>query len=217
MKKTISQILRIATYKPLLEFANETLTKENWKAALHGLDEWELSWGAGMDTEQDTGRIGSINGSTATFDRALGLQEHLRRDLSKLAGHPSDDPRRVMETGAAKTLKWRKALVLPTGERFIEDHGERFGFLVEGLEHELGQSAREAGLPGEVSDDRPQLHLGICGCGCGTFFLWDGNWDRKQRKFLNDHHRMNYHNRRNVKQKRELARLKRKQGDLKYF
>lgn len=217
MKKSVSQIRRICTYQPLLRLVNETLTKENWKTTLQELDQWELSWEAGIDSEEQVGRIGKINGSTATFERALELRKHIRNELSRLAACCCDELRRRRGTDTPKALTWRKALVLPTGERFIEDYAERFGFLAEALEHELGQSTGRVGLLDGVAANHRRLHLSICGCHCGTFFLWEGNWNRKQRKFLNDHHRMDYHNRRNVERKRIFASEHRKQGDPKYF
>jgi len=216
MKKTISQILRIGAFQPLLEFANDTLTKENWKAALQRLDQRELSWEAGIDSEEEVGPAGKINGYRATFKRALELREHVRNELSRLA-RCCDESKGVSGTDTPKTWTWRKALVLPTGERFIEDYAERFGFLVEALEHELGQAMVHVGLPDGLAANQRQLHLSICGCGCGTFFLWEGNWNRKQRKFLNDQHRMKYHNQHNVERKRTFARERRDQGDPKYF
>jgi hypothetical protein len=212
MKKTISQIRRIGAYQPLLEFANETLTKENWKAILQRLDQWELSWWAAIDSGEEMAGIGKINGSTATFERALELRERMRNELSRLAARCCDESRRVRGTDTRKAWTWRKALVLPTGERFMEDYGERFGFLVEALEHELGGSADDVRLPDGVAENHQRLHLSLCRCGCGTFFLWEGNWNRKQRKFLNDQDRMKFHNRQNVERKRDLARQKRAEG-----
>jgi len=217
MKKSASQIRRICTYRPLLRFVNETLTKENWKTTLQELDQWELSWEAGIDSEEEVGPIGKINGCTSTFDQVLRLRERMRNDLSRLVAPGCDESKRVTRTDTPKLGTWRKALVLPTGERFIEDYGERFGFLVEALEHELGRPTGDVGLPDGVAEDRRRLHLSLCRCACGTFFLWEGNWNRKQRKFLNDRHRMNYHNRRNVERKRAFARERRNEGDPKYF
>jgi hypothetical protein len=141
----------------------------------------------------------------------------MRNELSRLAARNCGESKQVTRTDTPKLGTWRNALVLPTGERFIEDYGERFGFLVEALEHELRRSAGNIRLPHGVAEDQRRLHLSICSCGCGTFFLWEGNWNRKQRKFYDDHHRMNYHNRRNVNKKRELARRQREQGNPKYF
>jgi hypothetical protein len=215
MRKSVTQILRDGTYRPLLLFVNETLTKEQWKKALQQLDLWELSE-VGVESEGNVARIGKINGSIATFASTLDLQRRMRNELSRLAALCCSQSRWAQKPGTAIGSTWRKALVLPTGERFIEDYGERLGFLAEALEHELEQSWRTVRLPDGVPGDSRRLHLHVCTCGCQTLFTWEGNWSRKQRKFLNDQHRMHYHNTRNIERKRDLARKKRKEGDPKY-
>jgi len=116
---------------------------------------------------------------------------------------------------------------------FFHDAGEALGFLTEALECEIkwcmeaavrrdkGQRDRlktRESFPGDVPEYRRKiivlLHLALCECGCQRFFLWEGNWHQRERKYLNDKHRMDFHNSRNVirKKKKHLASQRRSEG-----
>jgi len=199
-------------YSTLLGFVNESLTEDNWKATLQDVEAWQLEWELGLESSPEDKAVPKIFGVDATYKGARELQASLREQLSQLAGLCLDAQRLTSE---AKVWTWRKALALPTGELFFEDAGEALSFLVERLEYEIRQRAKAA----ESADSRerrrwvkPRLHLTFCQCGCGKFFLWEGNWNRKQRKFLDNKHRMGFHNPRNVARKRELARRRRSEG-----
>lgn len=231
MRHDASRILRFHAYEPLLAFANEPLTRQNWETRLKDLDEWQL-FNIGIDAENDSTALPRIDGSVPNLDRALKLRNCLREELERLASLSSNQSELGAEDETTK-MTWRRALVLPSGERFFEDAGHLLNFLAEALEYEI-RNRKEAkalvGLSYQVGTRRflrrgrrsgrqwsaPQLHLQTCKCGCGTFFLWEGDWNRKERKFVNDEHRMKFHNGRNVERKRILARERRGQGNPKY-
>lgn len=222
----LGKIIRFSEFQTLLALANENLTRDNWEQLLYSFDDWQLGE-IGLDAGERSGERPKIDGQEATLTRTLKLREEVRAGLLEVVklcacgAGPSDRSR------SGKAWTWRKALVYPTGERFFQDSGEGFRFLLERLEYKVVRSAL-ATAPGEASplfgpakwddeDLRPRLHLAACACGCGEFFLWEGNWRRKQRRFLNDEHRMKYHNQRNTQTKRNPASRERANGNLKYF
>ncbi len=186
-----------------------------------------------------------IGGLDATYERAEQLRGSLRARLSELVTLGLDRGRlstqsEELERGRARAWIPRKASVLPTGQIDFEDVGEKLNFLADGLEYEILWRVRAGALAHTgrqqrwLADQRffrslgsirererrwllAQLRLSLCACGCEEFFLWEGDWNRKQRRFLDDRHRMRFHNRRNIERKRLLARERRKQGDPSYF
>jgi hypothetical protein len=212
-------------------FVNEPLTHTNWPIMLQEIERWQLG-NLGVDTDNESSIVPPINGSGATYDRALKLQSSLRKDLTSLTTLCRRPPRFFEVCEGAKPWTWRKAQVLPTRQMFFDDAGEALGFLAEALEFEIrwcleaavwsdkGQLSdwvkRQQSFPGNGLEYRRQikvlLHLAICECGCQRFFLWEGNWRQRERKFLNDKHRMNFHNSRNVTRKKNLARQRRSEG-----
>jgi len=59
----------------------------------------------------------------------------------------------------------------------------------------LASKIHETGF-GEKPGAQPPLKLSICACGCENFFLQCGERDKN---FINDHHRMNFHNKERTK------------------
>jgi len=171
---------------------------------------------------KDTPKIG---GSCASYQRARKLQASIGEQLDSLTRLCSDQGRLARESnhfgrGADKAWTWRRALVLPTRQLFFEDAGEALNFLAEALELDIKQRVKamqEACAKWGSRWFKPCLHLSRCACGCGKLFLWEGNWRQKQRKFIDDKHRMDFHNRHNVLRKKILAAERRRQGDPSYF
>ncbi|MGH9739499.1 MAG: hypothetical protein ACRD4X_13085 [Candidatus Acidiferrales bacterium] len=194
MKRTIRSALWDMEFRPLLSLVND-LTAENWRQVLKLFDEHQLFKIFGWDVDADR-RPQRIDGTPATYASAESLRRDIRNRLAVIAISRQEEPRHWV---------WRPALVLPTREIFFEDAGEGFRFLAERLECEVGERGSQ------------KLHLGQCLCGCEKFFLWEGNWQRKKRLFLDDGHRMRYHNKRNVENKRQFAKKQRDAGDERYF
>ena len=216
--------LALYDYQPLLKFVNEPLTPKDWMARVRELEDWQLEWELGLDSCGSPSSTPSINGFRATMKRAQQLQTWLRKQLTGLARLCRDRQRLLRESeppvrGGDRAWTWRRALVLPTMQMFFKDAGEGLKFFVEKLEFEIKQRAGAARTKNKYRRRslNTQLHLSLCGCGCGQFFLWEGNWYQKKRKFLNDKHRMDFHNRRNVERKKKLARRRRKEGHQGYF
>lgn len=197
MKRSIRWIIRENEYKPLFMLANE-LAKSNWKETLTFLSASQLFDILGFDAHGGS-PLPKIDGEKANFARARALQSDIRNRLKAIANLSA-----ASESNAPVST-WCKALILPTGEKFFEDAGEGFRFLAERLEYEVRR------------DDSPKLHLRLCDCGCDKFFTWAGDWARKQRRFLNEEHRMRYHNQQNLENKRLFAKRKRAEGNPKYF
>lgn len=217
MTASASRILRFFEYKPLLDFVNKSLTRDTWQTSLQDLCARQLA-DAGFDPSNELGPLPMIDGSKASMHNAFKLQESMRMELASLAEPRGDESGPEREGDGSKRSMWRKAEVLPTGEMFFEDAGENLRFLAEKLAYEIKtQQLPPLGAEDSRRRKRVQLHLTLCNCGCGTFFLWEGNWNRKVRKFLGRNHRMRFHNSRNVEKKRDFARQQRAQGNTKYF
>lgn len=210
---------------PLLRFLNESLSVGNWQKQLQDVEAWQLEWWLGLDADKE--ECPKINGVPATLEAARELQASLRRELTELAHVCLDRQRLAKEAeavdygrGGSRVWTWRKASVLPTRQLFFEDAGEALNFLAEELEYKIKKRFKASNGPRRKRDrewtSRP-LHLALCACGCEQFFLWVGNWRQKRRKYLDDTHRMRFHNARNVEQKRLLARRQRVQGNPSYF
>lgn len=222
----LGKMIRFYEFQPLLALANENLTEHNWQQMLRNWDDRQLSE-IGIDEGEGSGESPKIDGVEATLTRALKLREEVRATLVEVVKFCTRGAGTLDRQRRGKAWAWRKALVLPTGERFFDDAGEGFRFLVERLEYKVMRSAFATEPSGhsplfgpakwDDEDLRPRLHLAACACGCGEFFLWQGNWRRKQRRFLNDGHRMKYHNQRNTRTKRDLARRERANGNSAYF
>ena len=216
---------RFYSYQALLGFVNEPLTAENWRARLQEVEAWQLEWELGLESDEDLDRTPEISGRKATYEGAQELRVSLRRQLTELVQLCLHRQRLVRESeefgrGGRKAWTWRKALVLPTREIFFEDAGEALNFFAEALEYEIKwrvKGARSAPTKGGRQWLNRRLHLSLCACGCGQFFLWEGNWNRRQRKFLDDRHRMGFHNRKNVERKRIFAHQQYKAGVDAYF
>lgn len=194
MKRTVQSRLWEMEFQPLLSLAND-LTHENWSQMLTLFDEGQLFEIFGRDMDADN-CLQRIDGSPATYASVERVQKHIRDRLTALA---------ISDPSQPAPWKWRRALASPTRQVFFEDAGEGFRFLAERLAYEVGEGGSR------------KLHLGHCRCGCEKFFLWEGNWPRKKRLFLDNEHRMRYHNKRNVENKRQFARKKRDSGDTRYF
>jgi len=169
------------------------------------VEAWQLEWELGLESS-DSNRKPKIGGADATYEKVKNLQHSLTQQLIQLVELCRNQRRLLGECGefnrgGGKAWTWRKALVLPTRQIFFEDAGEALNFLAEDLEYEIKQrvrTVRSADTSRRRRWPETQLHLSLCGCGCKQFFLWEGNWKRKQRKFLNDKHRMDFHNRKNL-------------------
>jgi hypothetical protein len=194
LKRTARASILNMEFQPLLSFVND-LTSENWRQALTSFDEQQLFEAFGWDVGSE--HLPTVNGSPATYRSAKSLQKDIRDRLVALTKSEKQQPGH---------WSWRRALVLPTRQIYFEDAGEGFRFLAERLAYEISECGS------------PKLHLGQCRCGCQTFFLWEGNWQRKKRLFLDNKHRMRYHNERNVENKRQFAWKRRHvDGDGQYF
>lgn len=216
-------------YRPLLRFVNEPLTPDDWRRRLHEVEIWQCEFDLGLEAGSEPKKPPLICGSEGTHEKAQQLQRSLRKKLDQLTRLCSDRQRLARESeslpdrGAKRGWTWRKAQVLPTRELFFDDAGEALNFLVEGLEYEIKQRDRTLrDTPKrrrllEINVPNVRLNLGMCSCGCRQFFLWEGIWEHKQRKFLDDSHRMDFHNRKNVKAKRDFARKCRSEGRRGYF
>ncbi len=218
----LRSLIEFFNYKPLLSFVNEPLTRQNWREKLHEVESWQLEWKLGLEASERMRKTPKIGGAVASYERARKLQVSIREQLNSLTRLCSDLRRLGRESedfgrGGGKAWTWRKALVLPTREMFFQDAGEALNFLAEALELEIKQRVKPTHAKRDSKWLKPCLHLSLCKCGCGKFFLWEGNWRRKQRKFLDNKHRMNFHNRRNVRRKQGLAAERRRQGDPSYF
>ena len=212
-----SKLIKEWEYKPLLRFVNEPVTSENWRRKLQEVETWQLEWQLGLEASDEAKKTPSICGVEATYEEAQQLRRSLRKKLSQLAQLCSDQEKLARESayspyrGGEKAWTWRKALVLPTKEICFEDAGEALNFLVESLEYEIKARDRQVRAKGKKKSPRQsnvpkvRLHVSLCAHGCDQFFLWEGNGEKKRRKFLNDEHRMAYHNSRNVERKTLLA------------
>ncbi len=221
----LRSFIEFFNYKPLLSFVNEPLTRRNWREKLHEVESNQLEGKLGLEASEPVKNTPKIGGAVGSYQRARKLQASIREQLNSLTRLCSDPRRLGRESedfgrGGDQAWTWRKALVLPTREMFFEDAGEALNFLAEELELDIKQRVKATQGTHTKRDSKgltPCLHLSFCKCGCGKFFLWEGNWRRKQRKFLDNKHRMDFHNRRNVKRKRRLAVERRRQGDPSYF
>lgn len=212
-------------YQPLLNFVNESLTRDNWENRLTDVEAWQLEWTLGLEAVKGA-TAPKIDGRTPNLERSRALQASLRKQLTSLAELCRDRKQLSLESvnasagvrGKNKAWSWRKAQVLPTRQLFFEDAGQALGFLVEDLEYQLKIRAEKIISSEKFSRHlKMLLHVAQCECGCKSFFLWEGNGTRKRRKYLDDKHRMDFHNARNVELKKRLARRRRSQGDPSYF
>jgi hypothetical protein len=212
-------------YTPLLNFVNEPLSRQDWHEKLHQVESWQLECHLGLEASVRNEEPPRIRGESASYEKACELRASLRDQLNNLCGLASDRDRLTKESresdmlarGGDRAWTWRQAQVLCTGQMFFDDAGEALNFLAEALESDIKQRVKST--QGEHRKPhsktlRPCLHLSLCGCGCEHFFLWEGNWTRKQRRFISDKHRMDFHNRRtvNVRKKRRLAATRRADG-----
>lgn len=225
-----SKLIREWEYKPLLRFVNEPLTPETWQQRLREVEAWQLEWQLGLEADDGAAETPPICGVEATYGRAQELRLSLREKLNQLVHLCSNQQKLAHESahfpyrGDQRTWTWRKALVLPTKETFFEDAGEALNFLTERLEYEIKARDRQVRAKGKKKSyrqsdvPRVRLHVSLCACvKCGQFFLWEGNWEKKQRKYLDEKHRMDFHNPQNVEKKKLYARKYRSEGRRGYF
>lgn len=227
-------------FRHLINFVNQSLDKDDWEAKLKLADLWQApdlpananTWDEALsELQKPTWKLPTVHGKVPDFSKALRLQEDLRKRLEHLA---KSKPVRieVEKNPLGRSGRWgylhpvnsldsadkgRLATVYPSGGVEFDDAADGLEFLVDALQHELDSGAYQyRGMRGRRWTIRP-LRLSICECGCGTFFLWEGNGIRRRRKYVDDKHRMDFHNARNVEKKKLLACQRRAEFDQRYF
>lgn len=206
------------SYDRLIDFVNEPLDKKDWQARVKLADLWQApelpsdtyyTWEELVsELQKPQWKLPMIRGEVPDYGAAQELRRFLRKRLEDILNSKPRKP---------NAEKSRDARVYASGALAFYDAAEGLEFLTDVLECEVNRGAYQyRGRRGRGSMV-PALHVSLCGCGCGKFFLWEGNGTRKQRKYLDDKHRMNFHNARNVEKKKQYARQRRSEGNSKYF
>lgn len=199
------------SFRYLVDFVNTNLGRNDWRSKLEVANYWQSSFEDAIDEliEKLKGSRCNlrVNGRRATLQAAAQLQRELGQRLDEI----------VRRVNTKATQDGRVAKVFPSGELEFGDAGEGLKFLADALNYEAGRGTyQNKGRRGRRWTV-PALHLSLCSCGCGKFFLWEGKGAVKRKKFLDDKHRMSFHNTRNGPRKKQHARQRRSEGDPRYF
>lgn len=203
---------RAHDYRRLINFVNEPLDQNDWGARLKLADLWQApdlpadanTWEQALnELRSPDWPLPTIWGSVADFAAAQALRQSLRKRLTTIADSRS--------AGESPERAWT-ARVFASGKVEFDDAADGLDYIAESLRREMKKGAHQYKGKRGRRWAMAALHLSTCNCGCGKFFLWEGNGIRRRRKFLNDEHRMKFHNARNVEEKKQLARRRRKEG-----
>lgn len=203
-------------YRNLIQFVNEALGQRDWRVSLILADLWQAPDLPDAVTREENVRelqkpewkVPTIRGKPATFAAAQALRRDLRTRLEAIAGS---------KTFRNNSRNGWPVRVFASGELAFDDVAYGLEYLAESLRHEITRGAYQFRGARGRQWAMAKLHLSVCGCGCGKFFLWEGNGTRRRRKYLDDKHRMDFHNARNVERKKQFARQHRSAGDPRYF
>lgn len=206
------------SYDRLIDFVNEPLDKRDWRARLKLADLWQApelpadtygTWEELVsELQKSQWKLPTIHGEVPDYEAARKLHRFLRRRLADISSS---------KLRKSNSEEGRDAKVYASGALAFYDAAEGLEFLSEVLEREVNRGTyQHLGRRGRRSMV-PALHLSLCACGCGNFFLWEGKGAVKRKKFLDDKHRMDFHNARNVEKKKQQTRQRRSEGDSRYF